>query len=102
VPCPDYPHEAEHRTVVYVRPHELDIGHDAESPACLAATVLHVHPAGAVARVHLLAQDGDVLGDVALHAELSPERFEKLDLKCGDRVFVAPRRARVFVPDYAI
>jgi sulfate/thiosulfate transport system ATP-binding protein len=98
VPCPDYPHEEERPAAVYVRPHEMDIDHAAESPGSLAATVLHVHPAGAVARVHLLAEKGDI----ALNAELSPERCEKLDLKRGDRVYVAPRRARVFVPDYSI
>jgi sulfate transport system ATP-binding protein len=98
VPCPDYPHEEERSTAVYVRPHELDIDHVAESPTGLAATVLHVHPAGSIARVHLRAEDGET----ALHVELSPERCEELALRSGDRVYVAPRRARVFVPDYSI
>lgn len=98
VPCPDYPHDEERLATVYVRPHELDIDHTAESPASLAATVLHVHPLGAVVRVQLQAQQGNH----ALSVELSPDRCTDLDLKSGDRVFVAPRRARVFVPDYSI
>ncbi|HWG47212.1 MAG TPA: sulfate/molybdate ABC transporter ATP-binding protein [Gemmataceae bacterium] len=98
VPCPDYPHDESRSTDVYVRPHELDIDHVSDSPASLAATVLHVHPAGAVARVHLLAEENEA----ALHVELSPERCEELQLRSGDRVYVAPRRARVFVPDYSI
>jgi ABC-type sulfate/molybdate transport systems ATPase subunit len=75
----------------------MDIDHAGASPASLAATVVHIHPAGAVARVHLLAE-----GEVTLNAELSPERCEKLDLKRGDRVYVAPRRARVFGPHYSM
>ena len=84
---------------VYVRPHELDIDRSADSPASLPATVLHVHPLGAVVRVQLQALQRR---DHALNVELSPERCLELDLKSGDRVFVAPRRARVFVPDYSI
>jgi sulfate transport system ATP-binding protein len=98
VPCPDYPHEEERTAAVYVRSHELDIEHTAESPASLAATVLHVRPLGAVVRVQLHVSEGDH----SLNVELSPERCRELDLKSGDRVFVAPRHARVFVPDYSI
>jgi sulfate transport system ATP-binding protein len=98
VPCPDYPHNEERPASVYVRPHELDIEHAGESPASLAATVLHVHPVGPVVRVQLRA--GRDENDLSV--ELSPERCTELDLKSGDRVFVAPRRARVFVPDYSI
>ncbi len=98
VPCPDYPHDESLTAPLYVRPHELDIDHAPDSPGSLAATVLHVHPAGSVARVHLRAEEGNV----ALNVELSPERCEELRLRSGDRVYVAPRRARVFVPDYSI
>ena len=98
VPCPDYLHDEERDAALYVRPHELDIEHVAESASSLPATVLHVHPAGAVARVQLVAE----AGEVALNVDLSPERCEGLNLRRGDRVYVAPRRARVFVPDYSI
>jgi sulfate transport system ATP-binding protein len=98
VPCPDYPHHEERSASLYVRPHELDIEPAAESPASLTAIVLHVHPVGAVVRVQLRV--GTDEND--LNVELSPERYSQLDLKNGDRVFVAPRRARVFVPDYSI
>ncbi|HEY7328332.1 MAG TPA: sulfate/molybdate ABC transporter ATP-binding protein [Gemmataceae bacterium] len=98
VPCPDYLHHEERSATVYVRPHELDIGHASESPSSLAATVQHVHPVGAVVRVRLnLRERND-----SLHVELSPQRCNELNLKNGDSVYVAPRRARVFVPEYAI
>jgi sulfate/thiosulfate transport system ATP-binding protein len=98
VPCPDYPHDEECSTTVYVRPHELDIEPADDTSNGLAATVMHVHPLGAVVRVQLHMPHEDN----ALNVELSPERCTELDLKSGDRVSVAPRRARVFVPDYSI
>jgi sulfate transport system ATP-binding protein len=98
VPCPDYPHGEALTAALYVRPHELDIDHTPDSPGSFAARVMHVNPAGSVARVHLLAEESEV----ELNVELSPDRCEELDLKSGDRVYVAPRRARVFLPDYSI
>jgi sulfate transport system ATP-binding protein len=83
---------------VYVRPHELDVSHSPEEGGSLAATVQHIHPAGAVRRVHLQALDGGL----TLHVELTPERHEELKLKPGDIVFVVPRRMRVFAQDYVI
>jgi sulfate transport system ATP-binding protein len=83
---------------VYVRPHELDVSHSPEEGGSLAATVQHIHPAGAVRRVHLQALDGGL----TLHVELTPERHEELKLKPGDIVFVVPRRVRVFAQDYVI
>jgi sulfate transport system ATP-binding protein len=98
VPCPDYPHPEGRSAAVYVRPHELDIEHTRTSPESVAARVLHVHPAGAVARVHL----STVEGGRALHVEIGPQRREELRLRHGDTVYVTPRRARVFVPEYSI
>jgi sulfate transport system ATP-binding protein len=83
---------------VYVRPHELDVSHSPEEGGSLVATVQHIHPAGAVRRVHLQALDGTL----TIHVELSPERHEELKLEPGDVVFVVPRRLRVFAQDYVI
>ena len=64
----------------------------------LAARVLHINPAGPVARVHLAALEGNL----ELQVEVTPERWRELGLKVGDTAYVSPRRARVFLPDYAI
>jgi sulfate transport system ATP-binding protein len=97
VPYPEYPHAEPRPATAFVRPHELDVVDTPDGAGRLSATVLHAHPAGAVARVHLAAGDG-----TALSVEISPERYRELALKAGDTVYVAPRRARVFVPDYVI
>jgi hypothetical protein len=39
---------------------------------------------------------------VPINLEVSHERNMKLQLKTGDKVFVFPRRVRVFVQDYSI
>ncbi len=66
----------------------------------LRARVLHANPAGAVARVQLLALDFGA----EVQAELPRERFDALGLAVGDTVYVSPRRVRAFLPepDYSI
>jgi sulfate transport system ATP-binding protein len=96
--APEHGHEDERPATVYVRPHELEIDHFPGDAARLAATVRHVNPAGPVTRVQLLAEDFGV----EIQVELSQARAEELRLRPGDRVYVSPRRARVFAPDYAI
>lgn len=98
IPYPDYAHEAERPASVYVRPHELDIERAPLNSGSLAARVTHVNPAGAVARVHLEALEGEL----SLHVELAPDRWRDLRLTVGDTAYVSPRRARVFLPDPVI
>jgi sulfate transport system ATP-binding protein len=85
---------------VYVRPHELDIEPSHNGASGVAARVLHVNPAGSVARVRLVDEATESL----IHAEISPQRHAVLNLKTGDRVRVVPRRVRVFAaePEYMI
>jgi sulfate transport system ATP-binding protein len=97
---PDYSLDEEELAKVYVRPHELDIEPDANGASGVAARVLHVNPAGSVARVQLV----DVATELLIHAEISPQRHAALNLQAGDRVRVSPRRVRMFAPepDYVI
>jgi sulfate transport system ATP-binding protein len=99
VSCPEYAHESG-PAAVYVRPHELEIGHHANGSGGLRARVLHANPAGSVTRVQLLAEELEHV----IHADLTPERYAELGLRPGDRVYVAPRRVHVFAqePEYSI
>lgn len=96
---PEYPHDESRPATVYMRPHELEIERHRNGTPSLAAKVQRLNPAGAVARVGLVAIDE---GGRDLCVDLSPDRFAELNLKLGDTVYVLPRRMRVFVPDYAI
>jgi sulfate transport system ATP-binding protein len=95
VHCPEYDGHESVAAKVYVRPHELDIDHHANGSGGLPARVLHVNPAGPVARVQLLALE---LEEV-VHVELTRERYAELGLQAGDTVYVSPRRVRVFAPE---
>ena len=64
----------------------------------MAATVERINSAGPIAKI-ALAADGFERG---LNVELSKQRCDELALKTGDRVFVSPRKARVFIPEYVI
>lgn len=90
----DHGHDKAH---VYIRPHELDIERQRNGHPSIEASVARINPAGAVAKVALLNADGrDIQVDLPL------ERLESLGLQLGDRVYLSPRKARVFVPEYVI
>jgi sulfate/thiosulfate transport system ATP-binding protein len=83
---------------VYIRPHELEIHRSANGVPSFRAKVVHVRPAGAVAKVQLLAEESEVL----INVDLSPESFADLALQTGDLVHVSPKNYRIFEPDYSI
>ncbi len=98
VDFPEYPHAEPRDATVYFRPHELDIALHRNGTPAMAATVERINSAGSIAKIALLA-DGFERG---LNVELSKQRCDELSLKTGDRVFVSPRKTRVFVPEYVI
>jgi sulfate/thiosulfate transport system ATP-binding protein len=98
VDFPEYPHDEPRDATVYFRPHELDIQHHRNGAPALAATVQRINSAGSVAKVALLADDFEM----GLNVELSMDRYVDLALKTGDKVFISPRKARVFMPEYVI
>ena len=79
----------------YVRPHELDVARAAaEGNGGIWATVRHVNAAGAVVKLELEAADGG-----PLRVDMSPERHETLAPQLGERLYVQPRRLRLFLED---
>jgi len=78
--------------VGYVRPHELEVGRFPAGEASAEADVLRVNAAGPAVRLELRRVD---TGEF-LEAELSRERSLELEVKVGDRLFVTPRRLRIF------
>ena len=74
----------------YARPHELDITRE-DVGGGLWATVRHASPAGALVKVDLTDPDGRLL-----HVEIAREQFDALAVSAGERVYVRPRRLRVF------
>ena len=94
------PHASNGEARVYVRPHELDIELTDGRGASLPARVVHVNPAGSVVKIRVMADEFGLIVNV----DVTPERYSALRVVTGDKVFVAPRKARVFAPapDYSI
>ena len=84
--------ESTEKTTAFVRPHDIDIGHQPMDGA-LQSTVQHVHPIGPVVRVEL-KHDSEIV-----EVELSRERHEILQLAVGQSVWFRPRQMRVFGTD---
>ncbi|AMV70579.1 sulfate ABC transporter ATP-binding protein [Desulfuromonas carbonis] len=78
--------------VAFVRPQDLAVSDQQESPGEVEARVVHLHSAGPTALVELESADGKEL----LEAEMPPERLRLLNLREGDRVFVRPLKMQVF------
>jgi sulfate transport system ATP-binding protein len=82
----------------YIRPHELDLSRTPDSGNCLSAQVLHINPAGSVVKVRLMAEDFGLM----ITVDLTPDRYRSLALLPGEQVYVTPKAAKLFEPDYTI
>jgi sulfate transport system ATP-binding protein len=88
---PDHPHTEARTAAGYSRPHELDISREDEGGG-LWATVTDVRLAGAVVKLEVADGDGS-----PIQAELGRERYERIRVIVGERVYVRPRKVRVFM-----
>jgi len=91
-------HEEGSSVTAYVRPHELEIDRIPRGASSLKAEVLRINPAGTRVKVELVAPDVGL----PLNVEIAQEHYAALGLKAGDKVFVFPKRVRVFVQDFQI
>ena len=84
--------------VAYVRPYDIKINRQRQSPEEIEARIRFIQGAGAVARLEL--ERLDTMG--LIEAEMTRERYRELELREGETVFLHPRNMRVFVGDYII
>lgn len=84
---------------VYMRPHELDIKLRRNGSPSFPADVVRINPAGSIAKITARTLDGQ-----ELLIDLNLEAYQDLGLREGNRVYVYPKNARVFVgeSDYVI
>ena len=94
---PPYTASQERKATLYMRPHEFDIQRHRNGTPGLPAQITRVNPAGSVAKINLRSGDGN-----NIQVDLSLDRFRELQLITGDDVFVYPKNARIFVPEYMI
>src|SRR4051812_1295297 len=91
VPFPEHPHEEARDAAGYARPHELEISRTDEGGG-MWTTVTDVRAVGALVKVEV--EDAERR---AIQVELGREQYEQLRAIVGERVFVKPRKVRVFM-----
>jgi sulfate transport system ATP-binding protein len=92
--APEHAEAEEQPTVVYVRPHDIEIAREAGVAASLAVRVAHVLRLGSVVRVELVRDNTEPAEPI--RAEITRERFRELKLATGDQVFISPRRIDLY------
>jgi len=95
--APEYAGAEDGAAVAFVRTHEFDIG-TVENDGAFPAVVNQLRALGPSVRVELTSPDWRE----PIEAELSRERSDALRLRRGDRVYLKPRRLRVFRPSAAM
>jgi sulfate transport system ATP-binding protein len=85
--------DGEGPAVAYVRTHEIQLEQTRQDEGEMEAIVRHFRAFGSLVRVDL----DPVKGGDMIEAEIPRERFDSLKLKKGARVFVKPKRIRVFL-----
>jgi sulfate/thiosulfate transport system ATP-binding protein len=93
VEYPDHPHTEPRVAAGYTRPYEFDIGRSDEGGG-LWATVRDVRRTGAIVKIELADRN-----DATIQVDLGREQHDSLGAAVGERLYVKPRRLRVFMND---
>jgi sulfate transport system ATP-binding protein len=89
---PQHPHAEERAAAGFTRPYDLDVERTDEAGEGLWATLRHVMPAGGLVRLEFEGGDGALL-----RVEIARDRHEDLSPQLGERLYLRPRRVRVFL-----
>jgi sulfate transport system ATP-binding protein len=78
-------------TVVYVRPHFLEIHRQPNGGSHFRAVIKHINRAGPLVKIDALTEWGDLV-----QVELPQEKFRELRLSRNEAVFLIPKEMKVF------
>jgi len=96
---PEYADAVDKQAVSYVRPYNIEIEREARGQEFIPARILFIRSVGPIVHLELKRED---TGDL-VEAELSKERYQALQLKAGENVFVKPKDLKIFIhEDYCI
>ncbi|MBN2022981.1 MAG: sulfate/molybdate ABC transporter ATP-binding protein [Pirellulales bacterium] len=90
-PTPEPNGMADGPAEVFVRPHDVQIDVQRNGHPCFPARIGHVHSAGPLVRLELIADSGEML-----LAEMTQERYRALGLAPESRVYVTPGDIKIF------
>jgi sulfate transport system ATP-binding protein len=91
VEYPVHADSAPRLAAAYTRPHEFDVSRT-DTGSGLWTVLEQVASVGGMVRLELAGAHGG-----PIHAELGRDQFERLAVQPGDRLYVTPRKVRVFV-----
>ena len=91
---PEHPHTEARTAAGYSRPHELAVSRTADEGGGLWATVTDVRVAGAIVKMEVIDDERR-----PIQIELGREQYESIRAIVGERVYVTPRKVRVFMAD---
>lgn len=86
-----------HDTMMYVRPHLLDIHKENPPQDAFFATVTQIYTLGPVIRVELSTEAGEIV-----QVDLSYDRSKELCLSVGETVYISIKESKTFSGDYSI
>jgi len=98
IDSPEHSGFANSAAVGYVRSHDIDIERTTSNGSSIPAEVRYIHRIGNIVRVELFSDDGKE----TIEAEITRERLNELGLKSGEKVYIKPKKMRMFVEDYQI
>jgi sulfate transport system ATP-binding protein len=91
--APEWAEAEDQAAVAYVRTFEVEVAPSSNGASSIEAVVRHIRAFGPVVRLELdRVNDGKTI-----EAHVSRTRFEELGIRKGERVFVSPTNARVFI-----
>ena len=94
VEYPEHRDTAPRNAAGYARPHELDVSRNDQQGGGLWASVQDIRTSGAIAKLELSEGEGSLI-----QVDLGREQFERLRPIVGERLYITPRRLRVFMSD---
>ncbi len=86
-----YLHSSPTGSVVFVRPHLLDVSRHPNGKSQFRAVTKHIHAAGPLVKIEAITEWG-----APIHIEMSQERFRALQLVPNETVFITPKETAVF------
>jgi sulfate transport system ATP-binding protein len=91
--APEWAEAEDQAAVAYVRTFEIEVAPSSNGASSIEAVVRHIRAFGPVVRLEL-----DRINDgTTIEAHVPRARFEQLGIRKGERVFVSPTNARVFI-----
>lgn len=79
--------------VAYVKPHDIEILRESDGASSFEAKINYIHAVGPIVRMELERSDSNTF----IEAELTRERFDNLQLREGEKVYLKPHNLRVFI-----